>query len=79
MFLFRIRFNGETSSFTIKNMSLNGKAIRYSRDFSLSHSDQIEKVISEILREIYTDATSFYVSYTAIDSQYSYYVGKPLI
>lgn len=78
MYLFRITFNGDASSLSVKNMSLKSRAKRYARDFSMSHTDQIEAIITDLMREIYSDCRC-YVTYTASDSAYSYYVGKPLL
>ena len=78
MYLFRITFHGETSSLSVKNMSLKSRAKRYARDFSMPQTDQIEAIITDLLREIYPDCRC-YVTYTASDAGHSYYVGKPLL
>ena len=77
MYLFRIAFNGRTSSLSVKNVSLKSRAKRYARNFDMSQTDQIESIITDLLREIYPDCRC-YVTYTASDAGHSYYVAKPL-
>ena len=78
MYLFRIAFNGGTSSLSVKNLSLRSRAKQYARDFSMTQTDQIESIITDLLHEVYGDFRGIYVTYTASDSAYSYYVAKPL-
>ena len=87
MFLFRIKIVGATDTtsnqISIKNMTFGSKAVRYSRDYGKNVTQQIEQIIIGLLREVYpdiidSDPNRFYITYTARDSDYSYYVAKPI-
>lgn len=83
MMLFKIAFRGNSSSFFVRNMSVGGRGRSFPYNYALNQSENIERALIVLLRDIYTeipdsDPSRFYIAYTARDDRFSYYVAKPI-